>query len=114
MPLRKRPLVLVDGAHNVHGIQALVSSLKTWRGQIYFSVLKEKDAPLMIELLKTLKAPITLVDFESDRLYPLKNLGLPILSMNALKKRLQETHEPSLVCGSLYFVAEVMKQFNRS
>lgn len=114
MPLRKRPLVLVDGAHNVHGIQALVSSLKTWRGQIYFSVLKEKDAPLMIELLKTLKAPITLVDFESDRLYPLKNLGLLILSMDALKKRLQETHEPSLVCGSLYFVAEVMKQFNRS
>ena len=112
MPLRKRPLVLVDGAHNVHGIQALVSSLKTWRGQIYFSVLKEKDAPHMIELLKTLKAPITLVDFESDRLYPLKNLGLPILSMDALKKRLQETHEPSLVCGSLYFVAEVMKYFS--
>lgn len=109
MVLRKEPLIVVDGAHNEDGIEALVSSLKTWEGDIYFSVLKEKDANLMIETLQTLSDSITLVNFENDRLYPLETLGYPILSMDTLKERLSSTRRPSLVCGSLYFVGEVMK-----
>lgn len=112
MVVRKRPLVLVDGAHNVHGVQALVSSLKTWKGTIYFSVLKEKDAFSMIELLQTLGATITLVQFSSERLYPLEKLELEIISIDTMKKRLHSTHERALVCGSLYFVGEVLKMFN--
>lgn len=37
MVLRKDPLVLLDGAHNVHGITALIQSLKDFTGKIYFS-----------------------------------------------------------------------------
>lgn len=113
MILRKRPLVVADGAHNVHGVQVLVSSLQTWKGQIYFSVLREKDAPQMLALLKTLQAPITLVNFSSERLYPLETLGFEVLSMDEMKKRLQTTQKSTLICGSLYFVGEVLRMFNR-
>ena len=112
MVLRKRPLLVVDGAHNLDGINALVTSLKTWQGDIYFSVLKEKDAKHMLDVLTSLQGQIHLVNFSSDRLYPLETLGLEILSMDEMEKRLQMTHQRALVCGSLYFVGEVLKWFN--
>ena len=113
MVLRKHPLLLVDGAHNMPGIQALVSSLSAFSGHIYFSVLKEKEAEDMINLLKTLKCPITLVDFDSYRLYDLtelkKRFELEIIEFEELIDLLQTTNENSLVCGSLYFVGDVLK-----
>lgn len=112
MVLRKRPLLMVDGAHNLDGINALVSSLKIWKGDIYFSVLKEKDAEHMLKVLENLQGQIHLVNFSSDRLYPLETLGLKILSMEEFEKRLQTTHQRALVCGSLYFVGEVLKWFD--
>ncbi|MDM8292151.1 bifunctional folylpolyglutamate synthase/dihydrofolate synthase [Faecalicoccus pleomorphus] len=112
MVLRKRPLLVVDGAHNLDGINALVTSLKTWQGDIYFSVLKEKDAKHMLDVLISLQGQIHLVNFSSYRLYPLETLGFEVLSMEEMEKRLQVTHQRALVCGSLYFVGEVLKWFN--
>lgn len=107
--IRQHPYVLVDGAHNVPGIKSLVSSLHKFDGKIYFSVLKEKDAPEMIEELKKLTEDIVLVRFETDRLYPLENLGLPIVEFNDLEKIIKNTKENLLLCGSLYFVGDVLK-----
>lgn len=109
MTLRKEPLVLVDGAHNVHGIEALISSLHGFRGHIYFSALKEKDVNTMIELLEMLHCPITLVSFDSYRLYPLETLSYPLISMDELKDIIKTTQEDILLCGSLYFVGDVLK-----
>ena len=111
MILRKDPLVLLDGAHNVHGITALTHSLKDFKGKIYFSVLKEKDAPHMIELLQTISKDITLVEISSARLYPLEKLGYPIITVDELISRLKDTKEGSLLCGSLYYVGEVLEKW---
>lgn len=107
--LRQSPLLIVDGAHNVPGIQALVSSVSGFQGHIYFSVLKEKDAKEMLEILKTLDCPITLVRFDSYRLYPLETLGLPIIEFNELESIIKTTQENLLLCGSLYFVGDIYK-----
>ena len=112
MELRKDPLILLDGAHNPHGIEALVHSLSDFEGKIYFSVLKEKDATQMIELLKTISTDITLVEISSYRLYPLKELGYPIITIPELMKELKETSSSSLLCGSLYFVGEVLENMS--
>lgn len=109
MVLRKEPLVLLDGAHNVHGIQALIDSLQNFKGRIYFSALKEKDAPKMISMLQMLGCPITLVDFDSYRLYPLEDLELPIISMEQLDTIIKTTQSSILLCGSLYFVGDILK-----
>ena len=82
MVLRKDTLVLLDGAHKVHGITALIQSLKDFTGKIYFSVLIEKEAPHMIELLQSISKDITLVEISSARLYPLEELGYPIITVD--------------------------------
>lgn len=111
MLLQDNPKRIVDGAHNPHGIEALVSSLSEFRGKIFFSVLKEKDAKYMLELLETLHSPITLVRFDSYRLYPLEELGYPVIDMQEMFAQLEKEPEDCLLCGSLYFVGDVLKYY---
>ncbi len=116
--LRTDPLLVLDGAHNQDGIQALVDSIQQSNysfDQIFFSVLADKQAQKMIELLQTIAPNITLVSFESTRLADLKALGeinhLPIITLEDLKKGLFSTSQSTLVCGSLYFAGEILKLY---
>lgn len=113
MTLQEDPWIIVDGAHNVEGIKALVQSLPEFKGQIYFSVLSDKHAQEMIEILQTLNCPITLVSMDSYRLYPLEELNLPIIDETELKEKLEHTTEDCLLCGSLYFVGDVVSFFQK-
>ena len=113
MKVKENPDVIVDGAHNVPGIQALVKSAQGFHGHIYFSVLKEKDAQTMIEILESLQCPITLVHFDSYRLYDLheleKQFGMRVIDFDQLMAVLKAPEQDCLVCGSLYFVGDVLK-----
>lgn len=111
MKLQEDPLILIDGAHNLDGITALVESLSSWSGSIYFSVLKDKDAIKMLELLSSYHCPITLVKMEKERAYPLEELGYPIIDEDELFERLYASEEDCLLCGSLYFVGDILNQF---
>ncbi len=111
MILQDNPKRIVDGAHNPHGIQALVDSLSNFRGKIFFSVLKEKDAREMLKMLESLRSPITLVRFDSYRLYPLEELGYPIIDMEEMFTILEKEEADCLLCGSLYFVGDVLKHY---
>lgn len=111
MKLQEDPLILIDGAHNLDGITALVESLSSWSGSIYFSVLKDKDAIKMLELLSSYHCPITLVKMEKERAYPLEELGYPIIDEDELFERLHASEEDCLLCGSLYFVGDILNQF---
>jgi dihydrofolate synthase/folylpolyglutamate synthase len=111
------PYILVDGAHNGQGIDALVDSLGVFNGDIFFSALKEKETQAMIESLRRLNCPITLVSFESNRLADLDSLSkkynLNCIDMDTLLENLNTRDRSALVCGSLYFTAEVLKGFKR-
>lgn len=112
--LRKEPLILVDGAHNEDGIRALVRSLQTFDGDIYFCVLKDKNAPAMLEMLESLHGKVTLVRMDSERLYPYEKLHRGSITVTEMIDRLQQTENKTLICGSLYFVGETLKLFNRN
>lgn len=58
-------------------------------------------------LVKTLP----LVEISSARLYPLEELGYPIITVDELISRLLDTKEDSLLCGSLYYVGEVLEKW---
>lgn len=111
MKLQEDPLILIDGAHNLDGITALVESIPSWSGSIYFSVLKGKDAVKMLELLSSYHCPITLVKMEKERAYPLEELGYPVIDEKELFERLHASKEDCLLCGSLYFVGDILNQF---
>ena len=64
----------------------------------------------MIQILESLNCPITLVTIESERMYPLENLNLEIISMDVLIDRIQNPTEDMLLCGSLYYVGEVLEK----
>lgn len=112
--IRKEPLLVADGAHNEQGIKALCAGLKPHQfTRCYFSVLADKQGREMIETLKEKIDRIILVEFESTRLADLHELAreekLCRIPFSQLKTRLDLETEPTLVCGSLYFVAEVLR-----
>lgn len=114
--LRADPLLLLDGAHNGEGIDALCRSLKQspWQiEQIYFSVLADKQADRMIDQLRSLGARLTLVAFESYRLGDLEKLAarhhLEQIDFETMIKQLPSEQENTLICGSLYFAGDVLK-----
>ena len=108
---RKDPLIILDGAHNKEGIKALVASLGHFDGHIYFSVLKDKKAKEMLNVLETLHCPITLVSMDTARFYDLQTLNYPIINEKQLMVELQNTKDHTLVCGSLYFIGDFYKAF---
>lgn len=108
--LRKEPLILLDGAHNLEGIQALAQSIPTWSGDIFFSVLKDKRAKEMLEVLSQYNCPIYLVHMDSSRAYDLDTLGYPVLSQAEMLERLKAKKQAALLCGSLYFVGDFLKE----
>lgn len=107
--VRKEPLILVDGAHNTDGIHAFVESVGSFKGNIYFSALHDKDISDMLADLKTLDCPITLVRMKNDRAVSWDSAVYPIIDENELMNRLKATTEDSLLCGSLYFIGDLLK-----
>lgn len=114
MKIQNDPEIIVDGAHNVHGIQALVNSIPHFDGTIYFSALKEKDVFSMINLLKTISEDIVLVHFDNERIYPFEAYGYKTISLEDMFLALSHTKKRALVCGSLYFVGDVIKKLGHS
>ncbi|WP_305204659.1 bifunctional folylpolyglutamate synthase/dihydrofolate synthase [Dubosiella newyorkensis] len=110
--LRKDPLVLLDGAHNMPGIEALIRSLSSFEGVIYFSVLKEKESDKMIKRILKWNTNVVLVRFEEERLADLDVLHahyrIPTIDFEDMIDRLKGAKTSTLICGSLYFVGKVL------
>ncbi|MCF0245849.1 MAG: folylpolyglutamate synthase/dihydrofolate synthase [Ileibacterium sp.] len=111
--LDTHPLLVADGAHNIDGIRALVESCAGLEfKQIYFSVLKDKAGYEMIHELQKISSKIVLVDFENGRLADLETMArkerLPEVSFDQMMDHLENRKEKTLVCGSLYFVGELL------
>ncbi|MHB8096486.1 MAG: bifunctional folylpolyglutamate synthase/dihydrofolate synthase [Erysipelotrichaceae bacterium] len=111
-----KPYVIIDGAHNMHGIDALVESTKLCKKPlvIVFSALKDKETEKMIHALVEIADEVIVTEFEFYRA-----ASLELLSLNnqvtairnphdaieyALKKSIDGT---CLITGSLYFISEV-------
>lgn len=121
--IQKNPLVVVDGAHNPHGIKELIANLNIFdydKVIAVFGVMKDKDYQSMLKLLGQHCDLIIVTESKKDRSASSENLkkaaekyvktiaetnvkkAFLIAKKNAKKKDL------ILVCGSLYLIGELM------
>jgi dihydrofolate synthase/folylpolyglutamate synthase len=125
--LKRRPLVLCDGAHNVSGARVLVRSL----GQMgiagtatVFGVLRDKNYERMLAVLAARTTSFVFTKPAYERALPVRQLKAAGRTLGLAFKAFPRVHdaleyalnhaEPCdtlLVCGSLYAVGEAMQFF---
>ncbi len=116
--LSEQPFLLVDGAHNSHGVRALGESLATlFPGEKFhfiMAVMADKDYDKMIECLLPLALDFVTVTAESSRAMQgealaecIRRKGVPAVNCEEYSKvRLSET-DKNIAFGSLYFIGEI-------
>lgn len=125
--ISKKPLILVDGSHNIDGVKTLVATMKHYLDKGYtihtvFAALKDKDTANMLELLQSISKTLTLTSFEFYRANTAKNLYEQTNKINVsynenyidvLNKKTKEINDKELllITGSLYFISQVINHF---
>ncbi len=111
--IHQDPLILIDGAHNLEGIDAFIESARSYIPcQFVFSVLMDKDISLMLEHLLCLKQTVILTAFEDERLADIQALSVRYdlqyeEDYRTVIDRALEMHQRTLVTGSLHFISKV-------
>ena len=110
------PRVIIDGAHNTHGVQALCESIKTLPRPIVcvFTALKDKETDDMIEALMQVVDRLIVTEFNFYRAAKLEDMAkqYPVLAIadpkTALIEALKQTGTGTcIITGSLYFISLV-------
>lgn len=130
----EKPFLLIDGAHNGHGVKALVESLKAmYPGEKFhfiMGVLADKDYQKMADLILPLAQDVVTVTPESSRALQSAELAeyirrqgipaengqdLPSVFAPFLKKQKDYADAGKTIAfGSLYFVGDIRKLFQLS
>lgn len=127
--LRRKPIFLIDGAHNLEGAQTLSNFLRTYfpGKKIVFiiGILKDKDYKAIIKECVPLASQIITVAPKSDRAltareladnveYYCNNVLVSDTIVEAVKKSLEITPEDGVICafGSLYYIGEIRSEFS--
>ncbi|MDO8427617.1 MAG: folylpolyglutamate synthase/dihydrofolate synthase family protein [Candidatus Diapherotrites archaeon] len=125
--IQKKPRIILDCAHNEHGINALVQSmeklLKRKKIRVIFGVLKDKNVNNMISKIIPLAEKIYCTEPENKRALPAQELKKIIQKRNkqipieviqnpkkAIQKALQESSSKDviLICGSCYLISQLI------
>lgn len=119
--LRRKPLLMVDGAHNVDSIKKVVQEVKKHiKGVVpVFSALRDKEWEESITFLRTVWDRIYLVPIKHHRGEDISRLLQKARELNFKEIVLLESavdvvslKEDLLVIGSLYLVGEVKEAFS--
>lgn len=111
----EKPNVVIDGAHNIAGINALVETLKNYpKVKILFSALKDKEYQKMLQLLSSVTNEIYVSAFSFYRALEKEELlKLDATYVESVSKFIQENKDYDgliVICGSLYFISSVLKE----
>ncbi len=125
-PAGGSPALILDGAHNTHGLLALraaLDELKLKPGAIIFSALADKDISAAAKILAGLTAgpifvppikdnsraatPADLAGFLGPKACPVSDLA------EALRLAKEKSPGPVLICGSLYLLGEFYTLYPR-
>lgn len=118
--VRNNPLVIIDGAHNEHGVRAILTSIKLLPKPlaIIFSSLKDKRYHEMIESLKLYADEIIITEFSNRRSTTADELAKGVRATviydykQAIDYAIDKYPNGSiLITGSLYFVSLVRELF---
>lgn len=120
--LSERPFLLVDGAHNPQGVEALAQSLTDrWRGERFhfiMGVLADKDYGEMIRPLIPIAYDFVTVTPDSERALWAEELAQVIESQGvkayaeaSVEEALRKlpVSEKTVAFGSLYFIGELIR-----
>jgi len=124
--INKKPLIIVDGAHNEHKMGALCRSLKKIYGNRKFlcilALKSNKDAKEILKKIKPIVERFIFTEFSTTKSFTVKDLGtiandLGIKNFSKrknLKKAIEKGKKesknnnlPLLITGSLYLAREV-------
>ena len=115
--VRRSPLLILDGAHNIEGIKNVVKEVKKHLPNLkpVFTGLKDKDWRSSMLLLKELSNSIYLVPIKHHRGEELQSMvefareiGFCVKALDTAEQVL-ELDEDVIVLGSLYLIGEVKK-----
>lgn len=111
-----KPRIIVDGAHNEHGITAVQDSIRNLAHPlcIIASILSDKQYDKMIKKLNQLADELIITTFSSSRSTPLQQLvgNNDVTAISDYRRALDYATEKYasgtiLITGSLYFVSEI-------
>ncbi|WP_121615099.1 bifunctional folylpolyglutamate synthase/dihydrofolate synthase [Virgibacillus halodenitrificans] len=121
--VNSHPLVIVDGAHNVAGIETFLDTVEAYYPNntmhLIFAAFKDKNFSAMLERLETTFSSITLTSFEhpraakADKLYEMTNHKHKFMTedwQEAIKK-IQHSEHIYFITGSLHFISRVREFF---
>lgn len=128
--LRRKPTFLIDGAHNIQGIQALKNTLKSVFSYdkliLGVAILADKDVDHMIEELTPIADKIVVTEANIFRALKAEELAAKIEKYNNnitiesnIEKAVQKTFEIAnendliLFSGSLYLIGDVRSIVNK-
>lgn len=122
--LSVQPFLLIDGAHNAHGVHALKCSLEelypNQKFHFIMGVMADKDYPKMISELLPLAIDFVAVTPDSSRALQSEELakiicerGVDAKSMESVDAiwELLQRDESYVAFGSLYFIGELMEKY---
>lgn len=126
--INKKPIFIIDGAHNEEGARVLYKNLKLYfperRVTFIIGVLKDKDYKSMIEAVIPLSYKIITVTPDSDRALSAdelaifvsrycKNISVSDTIEDAIGSSLETANAEDIICsfGSLYYIGKVRRYF---
>lgn len=123
--LKRNPYFVIDGAHNLQGVQALKKSLKMFKYKnliLGISILKDKDYENIIKEIVPLADMIIITENDNPRVLKAENIKQIIDKCNkksVIEKNIQKAVEKSisladkddliLFCGSFYLIKDVRR-----
>ena len=116
--IHEDPLVIIDGAHNIDGMRALIASIKkiNMPKAVLFSSIEAKEYDKMLRLLKEEVEEIVLTRFMSPKgLFRIEDEAedLHLKRIDDLKEAynyLYDRYPCIIICGSLYFLSEFIEK----
>ncbi len=129
--VRRNPLVVIDGAHNVASIRRLVSNIQEYfpgkRILLVFGTSSDKDIPGIVSELAYLSPKVILTQASHSRAAPLGTLAAEFHKQGmepetgasvsqAISRALSLADSADVICvtGSLFVVAEALAYFSES
>ena len=130
--LCEEPIVFVDGAHNLQGVESLQKAVEDYLGGrrviCLTGVLADKDWQEMMALLRSVAAEFITITPDSPRALTnealaeyLRGTGAMAhaaesvpMGMDMALERARETDSVIVACGSLYMASEVREYFGRN
>ena len=113
--VHNNPRVILDGAHNIHGVEALCSSFDQFNGSkcIVFSALKRKEYMKMIGILSKHTDELLITQFNNQDVIDINEFNNYKTYSNYIEAidYAIGNYDNVLICGSLYFLSDVVLNY---